>query len=86
MAARIIYLGAPEADARTFEARARSDFPGIPLLATNDRTEALRHLAGAEAIIGHHFQFDEAMLGQARDEHTDIEGSFAALRAALEPP
>jgi flagellum-specific ATP synthase len=28
----------------------------------------------------------EAMLGQARDEHTDIEGSFAALRAALEPP
>jgi flagellum-specific ATP synthase len=28
----------------------------------------------------------EAMLGQARDEHTDIDGSFAALRAALEPP
>ncbi len=27
----------------------------------------------------------EAMLGQARDERTDIEGSFAALRAALEP-
>src|SRR5580704_16048150 len=65
MAARIIYVGAPEADAQTFEARARSDFPGISLLATNDRTEALRHLEGAEAIIGHHFQFDEAMLAAA---------------------
>jgi D-2-hydroxyacid dehydrogenase (NADP+) len=65
VAARIIYLGAPEADALTFDARARSDFPGIPLLATNDRTEALHHLAAAEAIIGHHFQFDEAMLAAA---------------------
>lgn len=27
----------------------------------------------------------EAMLGQTRDESTDIEGSFAALRAAPEP-
>jgi flagellum-specific ATP synthase len=27
----------------------------------------------------------EAMMGQAREERTDIEGSFAALRAALEP-
>ena len=65
MAARIIFLGTPEADAPTFAARARSDFPGIALLATNDRAEALRHLAAAEAIIGHHFQFDEAMLTSA---------------------
>jgi D-2-hydroxyacid dehydrogenase (NADP+) len=65
VAARIIFLGAPEADALTFEARARSDLPGISLLATNDRAEALRHLAAAEAIIGHHFQFDEAMLTAA---------------------
>jgi D-2-hydroxyacid dehydrogenase (NADP+) len=65
VAARIIYIGAPEADARTFEARARVDFPGIALLATNDRSEAVRHLATAEAIIGHHFQFDEAMLSAA---------------------
>jgi D-2-hydroxyacid dehydrogenase (NADP+) len=65
VAPRIIYLGAPEADALTFEARARGDFPGIPLFATNDRTDGLRHLADAEAIIGHHFQFDEAMLTAA---------------------
>jgi D-2-hydroxyacid dehydrogenase (NADP+) len=65
VAARIIYLGAPEADASSFEARARTDFPGIPLFATNDRTEALRHLEAAEAIIGHHFQFDEALLAAA---------------------
>lgn len=65
MAARIIFIGAPEADALSFAARARSDLPGIPLLATNDRAEALRHLDAAEAIIGHHFQFDEAMLTAA---------------------
>ena len=65
MAARIIYVGAPEADAASFDARARSDFPGIPLFATNHRAEALQHLAGTEAIIGHHFQFDEAMLAAA---------------------
>ena len=46
MAARIIFLGAPEADAQAFEARARSDFPGIPLLATNDRGEADRKSVG----------------------------------------
>jgi flagellum-specific ATP synthase len=28
----------------------------------------------------------EAMLRQARDEHTTIEDSFAQLRAALDPP
>lgn len=65
MAGRIIFLGAPEADAAAFEARARGDFPGISLLATNDRAEALHHLTDAEAIIGHHFQFDEAMLAAA---------------------
>jgi phosphoglycerate dehydrogenase-like enzyme len=65
VAARIIFLGAPEADALSFEARARSDLPGIPLLATNDRAEALRHLAAAEAIIAHHFQFNETMLSAA---------------------
>jgi D-2-hydroxyacid dehydrogenase (NADP+) len=65
VAAQIIYLGAPEADALIFAARARTDFPGIALFATNDRAEALRHLDAAEAIIGHHFQFDEAMLTAA---------------------
>ena len=65
MAAHIIYLGAPEADAATFEARARIDFPGISLFATNDRAAALPQLGTAAAIIGHHFQFDEAMLTAA---------------------
>jgi phosphoglycerate dehydrogenase-like enzyme len=65
MSARIIFIGAPEADASAFEARARDDFPGIPLFATNDRSEALRQLATAEALVGHHFQFDEAMLAAA---------------------
>jgi phosphoglycerate dehydrogenase-like enzyme len=65
MSARIIFIGAPEADASAFEARARDDFPGIALFATNDRSEALRQLATAEALVGHHFQFDEAMLAAA---------------------
>jgi phosphoglycerate dehydrogenase-like enzyme len=65
MSARIIFIGAPEADASVFEARARDDFPGIPLFATNDRSEAMRQLATAEALVGHHFQFDEATLAAA---------------------
>jgi D-2-hydroxyacid dehydrogenase (NADP+) len=65
MSARIIFIGAPEADAAVFEARARDDFPAIPLFATNDRSEALRQLATAEALVGHHFQFDEALLAAA---------------------
>jgi D-2-hydroxyacid dehydrogenase (NADP+) len=65
VAPRIIYLGAPEADAATFAARARVDFPGLSLFATNDRPAALPHLDTAQAIIGHHFQFDEAMLTAA---------------------
>lgn len=65
MTAQIIFIGAPEADASTFAARARDDFPGIQLFATNDRREALTRLASAEALIGHHFQFDEAMLAGA---------------------
>jgi D-2-hydroxyacid dehydrogenase (NADP+) len=62
---RIVYLGAPEADAAEFEARARADFPGLALFATNNRARALEHLAGAEALIAHHFQFDEDMLARA---------------------
>jgi D-2-hydroxyacid dehydrogenase (NADP+) len=62
---RIVYLGAPEADAAEFEARARADFPGLALFATNNRARALEHLEGAEALIAHHFQFDEEMLARA---------------------
>jgi D-2-hydroxyacid dehydrogenase (NADP+) len=62
---QVIYLGAPEADASAFEARAREDFPGLALLATNDRAQAMQHLDDAEAFIAHHFQFDEEMLTRA---------------------
>jgi phosphoglycerate dehydrogenase-like enzyme len=66
MAARVIYIGAPEADALSFAARARSDFPGMELYATDDRDSAAEHLMGAEAIIAHHFQFDDALVRRAR--------------------
>jgi phosphoglycerate dehydrogenase-like enzyme len=62
---RIIYLGAPEADASAFEGRARADFPGLALFATNDRAQAMRRLDGAEVVIAHHFQFDDEMLARA---------------------
>jgi phosphoglycerate dehydrogenase-like enzyme len=62
---QIVYIGAPEADACAFETRARADFTGLALLATNDRPHALQHLGGAEAVIGHHFQFDEELLSRA---------------------
>lgn len=63
--ARILYIGAPEADATAFAARAQADLPGIDLFATNDRTQALEHVANAEVLIAHHFQFDEDLLGRA---------------------
>ena len=62
MSARIVYIGAPECDAAAFEARIRKDIPSISLFATNDRPAALEQLADAEAVIGHHFQFDEDLL------------------------
>jgi phosphoglycerate dehydrogenase-like enzyme len=64
-ASRIIYIGAPEADATDFAARARADLPGIDLFSTNDRALALTQVADAEALIGHHFQFDEEIVGRA---------------------
>ena len=63
--ARIVYIGAPEADARQFEQRARADFPSLDLYATNARSEASAHLGDCEVLIGHHFQFDESLLQQA---------------------
>ena len=64
-AARIVYIGAPEADAAEFETRIRGELPGIDLFASNDRPLALEQAAGADALIGHHFQFDEDLLGRA---------------------
>jgi phosphoglycerate dehydrogenase-like enzyme len=66
MTPRIIYIGAPEADAAGFEERARADFPGIDLFATNDRTLAVQVIEHAEVLIGHHFQFDNIMLERAQ--------------------
>lgn len=62
---RVLYIGAPEAPAAAFAERARADFPGLPLLATDDRADALRQAADAEAMIGHHFQFDTALVAAA---------------------
>lgn len=65
MTARIVYIGAPEADAAEFAARVHADFNNADLFATNDRALALDNLANAEVIIGHHFQFDDALLKRA---------------------
>ena len=65
MSKKIIYIGAPEAEAARFEQRAREDFPGIDLIASDDRSTALAHAASADAFIGHHFQFDEELLQRA---------------------
>ncbi|HEU4459655.1 MAG TPA: D-2-hydroxyacid dehydrogenase [Methylibium sp.] len=62
---RILYIGAPEADAAAFEALARAAFPGLDLVATNDREAARGHAGEAVAMIGHHFQFDEALVEAA---------------------
>jgi D-2-hydroxyacid dehydrogenase (NADP+) len=66
MGNRIIFIGAADADAGQFEARARQDFPGLDLYASNDRDGTFAHLEDAAALIGHHFQFDEEMLRRAR--------------------
>jgi phosphoglycerate dehydrogenase-like enzyme len=84
----ILYIGAPEADAVEFAKLAHADFPGISLLATNDRAEALEHAAAAQAMIGHHFQFDELLLERAPELRwiqslttgTDAIVKLAALR------
>ena len=62
---RIIYIGAPEADASEFEVLARAEWPQINLLATNDRDVALNQACTANALIGHHFQFDETIVAKA---------------------
>jgi D-2-hydroxyacid dehydrogenase (NADP+) len=64
MGPRVVYIGAPEAPAAIFAQRACADFPGISLLGTDDRALALEHLERAEALIGHHFQFDNDLLSR----------------------
>src|SRR5580704_3648309 len=91
MSNRLIFIGAADADAGQFEARARADFPGLDLYASNDRSSVFAHLDDAEALIGHHFQFDEEMLQRARalrwiqslTTGTDAILQLAALRAEV---
>ncbi|MGA2342310.1 MAG: D-2-hydroxyacid dehydrogenase [Steroidobacteraceae bacterium] len=61
----VVFIGAPEADADAFQQRIRADIPGLDLFATNQRSLALENLAGCEVLIGHHFQFDDALLSRA---------------------
>jgi D-2-hydroxyacid dehydrogenase (NADP+) len=63
---KVFYIGAPEADAEAFAKLAHADFPYLALLATNDRAIALQQAESAEAIIGHHFQFDDLLLQRAK--------------------
>jgi D-2-hydroxyacid dehydrogenase (NADP+) len=63
--ARVVYIGTPEADADTFQRRVHADIPNLDLFATNERNRAFGHLEQCEVLIGHHFQFDDAMLVQA---------------------
>lgn len=65
MIAKVVYIGTQEADAHAFEALAAADFPALDIYATNDRSKAMAHVADAEAIIAHHFQFDDALLQSA---------------------
>jgi phosphoglycerate dehydrogenase-like enzyme len=65
MSARIVYIGAPEVPAALFERHALADFPGLSLLASDQRPAADRDLEDTEVLIGHHFQFDAAMLARA---------------------
>jgi len=91
MSKRIIFIGAADADAGQFAARARQDFPGLDLYANNDRDSTFAHLEDAEVLIGHHFQFDEAMLRraprlrwiQSLTTGTDAILQLAALRAEV---
>ena len=64
-APRIVYIGAPEANADDFARRVRADLPDINLFASNHRPDALAQAADAEVLIGHHFQFDEDLLSRA---------------------
>jgi phosphoglycerate dehydrogenase-like enzyme len=91
MTNRFIFIGAADADAGQFEARAREDFPGLDLYASNDRDGTFARLDDAEVLIGHHFQFDEEMLRraprlrwiQSLTTGTDAILQLAALRAEV---
>jgi len=89
MPARVVYLGAPEADAETFLKLAAADFPGLEIFGTNDRAAALEHAGDAEVLIAHHFQFDDALIARAprlRWIQSLTTGTDAILRLTSLPP
>ena len=63
--ADIVYIGAPEASWDDFEHRARKDFPDADIRGCEQRDAATALVRNARGIIGHHFQFDEALLEAA---------------------
>lgn len=62
---RVLYIGAPEASAAEFSAMAQQALPGLDLVAVDGRAAALPLAADCEAMIGHHFQFDDDLVGRA---------------------
>lgn len=63
--ARVLYIGAPEASAAEFSALAHAALPQLAFTAVDGSAAALPHAADCEAMIGHHFQFDDALVGRA---------------------
>lgn len=68
--ARVLYIGAPEAPAAAFEAMVRATPAAQELACVDGHEAALAYAAGVEgasieAMIGHHFQFDNALVARA---------------------
>ena len=59
---RFLYIGAPEASATEFTAMAHAALPGLDFAAVDGRAAALPLAPSCEAMIGHHFQFDEELV------------------------
>jgi phosphoglycerate dehydrogenase-like enzyme len=64
--ARVLYIGAPEAPAAGFATLVQATPAAAELACVDGREAALAHLsqrgAQVEAMIGHHFQFDDELL------------------------
>lgn len=69
MSPRVLYIGAPEAPAAEFAALALGTLAAPDLACVDGRVAALalaaREGASIEAMIGHHFQFDDELLARA---------------------
>lgn len=65
---RVLYIGAPEAPAAEFAAMARTAPAAAELACVDGREAALAYAAAhgdtIEALIGHHFQFDDELVAR----------------------